>query len=89
MHFRQVQSIAKFGEKGPSTLYTPENLALDKRATVWNFENFLVMGQTPFYRTSNELKHHFSNIERTRTCSSIGDRTLTPYFWLRIIEIRT
>ena len=49
----------------------------------------IVMGWTPFYRTSNELEHHFSNIEWTRTCSSIGDRTGTPYFWLRTIEHRT
>ena len=49
----------------------------------------LVMGRTPFYRTLNELEHHFSNIERTRTCSSIGDRTRTPYFWLRTVEYRT
>ena len=47
------------------------------------------MCRTPFYRTSNELKYHFSNIERTRTCSSIGYRTRTPYFWLRTIEHRT
>ena len=26
----------------------------------------IVMGRTPFYRTSNELKHHFSNIELER-----------------------
>ena len=25
--------------------------------------------------SSNELKHHFSNVKRTRMCSSIGDRT--------------
>ena len=31
----------------------------------------------------------FSNIERTWTCSSIGDRTRTPYFWLRTNEHRT
>ena len=48
--------------------------------------NPLVMGRTPFYRTSIELEHHFSNIERTRTCSSIGDRTRKPYFWLRTNE---
>ena len=42
------------------------------------------MGRSPFYRTSNELEHHFSNIERTRTCSSIGDRTQIPYFWLQM-----
>ena len=43
----------------------------------------VVMGLTPFYRTSIELEHHFSNIERTRTCSFVDDRTRTPYFWLR------
>ena len=47
------------------------------------------MGQTPFYRTLNELEHHFSNIKRTRTCSSIGDRTRTPNFWVRTNEHRT
>ena len=47
------------------------------------------MGRTPFYRTSIELENHFSNIERTRTCSSIGDRTRTPFFWLRTNEHRT
>ena len=35
----------------------------------------IVMGRTPFYRTSNGLEHHFSNIERTRTCSSENSRT--------------
>ena len=35
----------------------------------------LVMGRTAFFRTSIKLEHHFSNIERTRMCSSIGDRT--------------
>ena len=49
----------------------------------------LVMGQTPFYRTLNELEHHFVEIERTRTCSYFSDRTRTPYFWLRKIELRT
>ena len=43
-------------------------------------EFLLVMGRTPFYRTSIELEHHFSNIERTRTCSFFDDRTRTPYF---------
>ena len=33
------------------------------------------MGRTPLYRTSNGLEHHFSNIERTRTCSSFESRT--------------
>ena len=40
------------------------------------------MGRPPFHRTSNKLEHHFSNIEQTRTCSSIGDWTGTPYFLL-------
>ena len=43
----------------------------------------LVIGQKSFYQTSNELEQHFLNIERTQVCSSIGDWTLTPYFWLR------
>ena len=49
----------------------------------------VVMGRTPFYRTPNELKHHFLNMERTRTCSSIGDRTRTPYFWLQTNKNQT
>ena len=49
----------------------------------------IVMGPTPFNRTLNELEHHFSTIEPTRTRSSIGDRTQTSYFWLRTIEHRT
>ena len=49
----------------------------------------VVMGQTPFYRTSNEPEHHFLNIEQTQTCSSIGDWTRTPYFWLWTIKHRT
>ena len=51
-----------------------------------------MMGQTPFYRSLNKLEHHFLNIERTQLCSSIGDRgdrTRSPYFWLRTIEHRT
>ena len=49
----------------------------------------LVMGRTPFYRTSNELEHHFrtsnelehhfSNIEQTRTYSSENSRTSNKY----------
>ena len=35
----------------------------------------VVMGRTPFYRSSNELEHHFSNIEQTGTYLSIGDQT--------------
>ena len=33
----------------------------------------LVMGRTPFYRTSDELEHHFSNIKQTGMCSIIGE----------------
>ena len=43
----------------------------------------VVMGRTLFYRPLNELEHHFSNIQRTQTCSFIDDRTQTPKFWLR------
>ena len=45
--------------------------------------------------SSNWLEHHFLNIERTRTTffehrtNSIGDRTGTPYFWLRTNKHRT
>ena len=35
----------------------------------------VVMDQTSSYQTLNELEHHFSNIERTRTCSLIISRT--------------
>ena len=35
----------------------------------------IVMCRTPFYRTLNGLEHQFSNIERTRTCSSIESQT--------------
>ena len=47
------------------------------------------MGRTPFYRTSNELEHHFLNIKRTQLCSSIGDWTRTPYFCFRMLEHET
>ena len=60
-----------------------------KEVSRLNRRCIVVMGRTPFYRTSNELEHHFSNIERTRTCSCIGDRTRTLYFWLRTNEHRT
>ena len=33
----------------------------------------LVMCRIPFYRTPNQLQHHFSNTERTETCSSLGN----------------
>ena len=43
---------------------------------------YLVMGRTPFFRTSNERENHSFNIKRTQTSSSIGDQTQTPEFWL-------
>ena len=49
----------------------------------------LVMGRAPFYRTSIELEHHFSNIKRSRTCSTFGTRIRIPYLWLRKTEHRT
>ena len=49
----------------------------------------IVMGRTPFCRTSNKLVHDFSNIEGTQTCLSIGNQTRTPYFWLQKIAHRT
>ena len=61
---------------------------LHNSAKFFHFRNCLsnrwflvVMGRTPFYRTSKELEHHISNIVQTWTCSSIGDNTQTPYFW--------
>ena len=36
-----------------------------------------------------KLEHYFLNIEWICTCSSIGDRTRTSYFWLRTNEHRT
>ena len=42
-----------------------------------------------FYRTLNKLKHNFLNVEQTRTCSSVSNRTRTPYFCLRTNELRT
>ena len=47
------------------------------------------MGWTPYYRASNELQHHFSNIEQTWTCSSSGNWIRTPNFWLQTIEHQT
>ena len=44
------------------------------------------MGRTPFFRKSIELEHHFSNIERTQTCSLIGDRNWTHFFGFKTIE---
>ena len=59
----------------------------------WRVESFSYL----FPAVRGEVKHqngekwdgHFSNIEQTRTCSSIGDRTRTPYFWLPTIKHQT
>ena len=37
-----------------------------------------------YYRTDSNI--NCLNIEQTWTCSSIGNRTQTTYFWLRTIE---
>ena len=42
-----------------------------------SFIKHVVVGRTRFYWTSNKLEHHFLNVERIRTCSSIGDQTRT------------
>ena len=47
------------------------------------------MGRTPFYRTWNDLEQHFFNIERTQTCSCIGDRTRTAYIFLATNDQRS
>ena len=39
--------------------------------------------------SSNWLEHHFTNSEWSRTCSSIENRTRTPYFRIRTIKYRT
>ena len=39
--------------------------------------------------SSNRRRHHFSNIDRTWTCSSFANRTQTPYFLLLTIENQT
>ena len=57
-------------------------LALDYRTS-----NFEPNRAFTAYRTESNIS--FSNIERTQTCSSFGNRTRTPYFWLRTIEHRT
>ena len=40
-------------------------------------KKLLVIGQTPFYRTSNKLEHHFSNIERTFRVRDFTQSTLS------------
>ena len=40
----------------------------------------------PTFHNVTFIEHQFSNIERTRICSSTGHRTRTPYFWLWTIE---
>ena len=87
-------------QNSSTTLYQHLNLSYNttEQVSVANFCHFVlkpkmnllkVMGQTPSYRTSIKLEHHFSIIERTQTCAFVHDRTRTPYFWLRTIEHRT
>ena len=39
-----------------------------------------MMGQTPIYKTSNDLEHNFYNIlELIQTCSSTGNPTRTEH----------
>ena len=45
--------------------------------------NMVSDGSNTILSNIDLLEHHFSNIEQTRTCSSIGDRTRLPKFWLR------
>ena len=39
--------------------------------------------------TSDRSNIIITKFKRTRMCSSIGNQTRTPYFWLRTIEHRT
>ena len=55
----------------------PVMVSIFAHKAVFYLGSLVVMGRTPFYRTSIELEHHFSNIERIRTCSSIDDPTRT------------
>ena len=57
---------------------------LNNRFSLWVIFRYVVM-----CRTSNKLRHNFSNIEQTWTYSSIGDETGTPNFWLWTIEHQT
>ena len=49
-------------------------------------QRYRVMGRTPFYRSLNDVKPHFLNIEQTRMCLSIDDPTQTLEFTKLFIE---
>ena len=50
---------------------------------------YFVLGLNTILSNIEQTRTSFSKHGWTRTCSSIGDQTLTPYFWLRKIEHRT
>ena len=77
-HSHNVIGISRHGSKSVSHgQKSSRNYPIEVKLSSKQVLLFVVMGQTPFYLTSNELEHHFLNIERTRTCASIGDQTLT------------
>ena len=88
------QKIVQLGDRGKMMYYSnfrqndPQCwIFIDlPRPSFYSFIQLAMMDRTPFYRTSNEFEHHFLNIKRSRTCSSIDDRTRTSYFGLRMNE---
>ena len=77
-HSHNIEGISRHGSKSVSHgQKSSRNYPIEVKLSSKQVLLFVVMGQTPFYLTSNELEHHFLNIERTRTCASIGDQTLT------------
>ena len=67
-----------------------DSLLFEKKPTRWTksfleFSNVLNTILSKIERTQTS----FLNIERTRTCSTIGDQTRVPYFWLQTIEHQT
>ena len=59
----------------------------DKLAFWDRVDNFLRLYSS--FINFQHLSIHILNIEQTQMCSSFGNRTRTPYFWLRMIEHRT
>ena len=45
------------------------------------------MGGTPFYRTSNKLKHHFLNIKQIRHVHVLAIELEHPYFGFEQTDI--
>ena len=41
--------------------------SIDNQTMTMTLTSYVVMCRTPFYQTSIEHEHHFSNIDRTRT----------------------